>query len=415
MENNRDVLVIGAGIVGVCCAYYLCEKGFEVTVIDKGEISAGCSKENAGLIVPSLVVPLASPGALSYGLKKLLSPGSPFYIKPRLNIEMISWLLHFLKASRPEKMERGMRILHTLNCKSRSLFDEIIQKEGISCEYQTTGWLKVFLSEHGLHEGLKEAKMLKPHGIEFRLLSRDELLSREPLLSAEVMGGILFPDDGHLDPELFTLALSERLIQKGVVFRPNTQALSFEAGDRYINIVRTNRGDLNATQIVLAAGSWSPGLANNLGKNIPIAAGKGYSLMLKNFADPPKSALYLSEGKVAVTPLSGGLRLAGTMELGGMNENINPRRVDAIWNTAKKYLQIPEGVSAEKPWYGLRPCTPDGVPIIERDRYYNNLITASGHCMLGVTQAPVTGWHVARLASNETPDLILYMLKASRF
>lgn len=415
MENKKEVLVIGAGIVGVCCAYYLCEKGFEVTVIDKGEVGGGCSKENAGLIVPSLIVPLASPGALKYGIKTLTNPNSPFYIKPRLNFEMISWMLKFIKASRPERMESGLRILHKLNRKSVALFEEIIRKESLSCNYQTRGWLKVYLSDYGLRGGLNEAQLLKEHGVEYHLLTRKELCEREPLLALETAGGILFPDDACLDPELFTKQLSQRLIKKGVVFETGAQVLDFQVSNRMIRTVITSRGDFQANQIVLAAGAWSTCLAAKLGRKIYVESGKGYSFMLENFPDPPSSALYLSEGKVAVTPLSGGVRLAGTMELGGLNENINQRRVKAIFDTAKKYLHIPDNTTIGKTWFGHRPCTPDGLPVIERDPYYENLITATGHCMLGVTLGPITGWLSSQLASFRTSDDVLHSLKTSRF
>jgi D-amino-acid dehydrogenase len=415
MTNNNDVLVIGAGIIGVCCAYYLHEMGFKVTVIDKGEIASGCSKENAGLIVPSLIVPLASPGALKYGLKTFLNPDSPFYIKPRINLGTISWISKFLRASQSAKIERNLRILHTLNSKSRALFEDIIEKEEISCDFQARGWLKVFTSEHGFKDGLKEAEMLREYGIEYHLLTHNELMEREPILSPVVTSGILFPGDAYLDPELFTRQLAKRLIEKGVVFKTGVQALDFEISDRMIRNVITSRGNFQADQIIVAAGAWSLQLADKLGRNVFIEAGKGYSFILENFPNPPSTALYLSEGKVAVTPLSGGLRLAGTMELGGFNEVINQRRVNAILNTAKKYLILPGEITPGKTWYGLRPCTPDGLPVIERDRYYKNLITATGHCMLGVTQAPVTGWHAAQIASFKSPEIVLHTIKSSRF
>jgi D-amino-acid dehydrogenase len=414
MENKKDVLVIGAGIVGACCAYYLCEMGFEVTVIDQGDIASGCSKENAGLIVPSLIVPLASPAALKYGMKTFLNPDSPFYIKPRLNIGMISWIGKFLKASTPRKVERNLRVLNTLNQHSKSLFEDIIRQENISCDFLPGGWLKVYQSDHGMEDGLKEAELLKDQGIDYQFLTHNEVLKKEPLLSPDVIGGILFPGDAHLDPEHFTRQLSQRLVQKGVVFKTDTQVLDFEVKNRSIIKVITNNGNFQASQIILAAGAWSVKLAEKLGRNLFVEPGKGYSFILENFSHQLPLPLYLSEGKVAVTPLSRGVRLAGTMELGGFNENVNQRRVDAIMNTARKYLQLPEDVAIGMTWSGFRPCTPDGLPIIEKDRYYKNLITATGHCMLGVTQAPVTGWHVARLANNKQPDIILHMLKSSR-
>lgn len=415
MKKEMDVLVIGGGAIGVCSAYYLTEKGLRVSVVEQGEIASGCSGANAGLIVPSYVIPLASPYALRRGLRWILKPESPFYVKPRFDLALFRWLRQFRKSSKFPKMLHGIQVLRDLNYASMELFDRLIKGESLTCNYRKDGWLMVYKTRQGFKEALEETNLMEDHNIDFKILSVDETLKMEPTLQAEISGGIFFPEDSHLDPEKFVRALAARLQEWGVNIITKTEVLEFETSNGNIKTARTTRGDLQPKQIVLAAGAWSPGILKNLGLRLPLQAAKGYSISIIRPEACPITPLYLSEANVAVTPLENSLRFGGTMELTGMDFEINFGRVDTIMRAARDYLGQVENLDVGKIKCGLRPCTPDGLPIIDRSPGYKNLIIATGHGMLGITQAPITGRLISQLACEQTPEVDLTPLRLNRF
>jgi D-amino-acid dehydrogenase len=415
MNSSPDVLVIGAGAIGICSAYYLTEQGLRVTVVEQKEIASGCSGANAGLIVPSHCIPLAAPGVLCQGLKWMLKPESPFYIKPRFDLNLFSWLWRFRKASKSQHILERIRILRNLNYASLELFDRLISSESLSCGCRKHGWLLAYKTVKGFQKAREDAHLLEAHDIEVKIMSADETLEREPILRTEISGGIFFPEDAHLDSEKFARALAGRLRERRATILEHTKVLELEISNKAVELVRTTRGDFKPRHVVLAAGAWSSELVQNLSINLPVEPAKGYSISVKKTEICPAVPLYLTEALVAVTPLEDILRFAGTMELAGMDSSINRRRVDAIMNIANDYLKDVGNRKIVDIWYGFRPCTPDGLPIIDRFPGYDNLIIATGHCMLGVTLAPITGKLVSRLVCGETPDVNLKLLRATRF
>lgn len=411
---KNEVLIVGAGAVGVSAAYYLHQRGYQVSLIDQGDIAAGASKENAGLVVPSHCIPFASPGAVRYGLKSLLDPASPFYIKPQPRPALLAWLNQFRRASSPGRMAHGLKVLHRLNYASKSLFDELISAHALDCGYHQAGWLFAFSSAAGFQEGREEANLLRELGVRVDVFGAPQAREFEPSLSPEIQGGVYYPDDAHLDPEAFVRALADWLREQGVTFRTNTKALDFDLREGAVEAVRTDRGELHAEQIVLAAGAWTPQLLKPLGIRLLVEAAKGYSLTIPKPVGGPAVPLYLSEAKVAVTPLGDNLRFAGTLEICGLDQSINARRVETIRRSANRYLNT--ALEGEAPaWSGLRPCSPDGLPIIERIQGISNLIVATGHCMLGITLAPVTGQLVAEIAAGVSDPALLSLLSSARF
>jgi len=415
MKGDLDVLVIGGGAIGICSAYYLAEQGLRVSIVEQSEIASGCSGPNAGLIVPSHSIPFASPGALNQVFKWMFKPSSPFYVKLRFDPALFYWLWQFRKASNLQQMLQGLCVLRDLNYASSELFDHLITGESLKCNYRRDGWLMAYKTDQGFQEAQEETHLLKAHDIELKTLSVDETLEMEPILCPEISGGILFPEDAHLDPEKFVQALAERLRNRGVTIYVQTKVLAFETSDGCITAIRTTRGNFQPKQVVLAAGAWSAGLVKNLGLRLPVQPAKGYSISIKRPEACPGIPLYLSEAKVAVTPLEDTLRFAGTLELAGMDFNINLRRVEAIMHAAQDYLGEIENLDIAKTWCGLRPCSPDGLPIIDRFPGYNNLIIATGHGMLGITLAPLTGKLISQLACELTPDMDLTPLSVTRF
>ena len=415
MESNQDVLIIGGGVIGVCSAYYLASKGLSVALIEKDEIASGCSYGNGGLIVPSHAMPLASPGALGDGLRWLLDAGSPFYIKPRLDLDLIRWLIGFVSASRMKRLLQSMPVLRDLLFASRALYDELAQTAGFDFGFEGHGSLLVCLSKEMLEHEKKETNFFQRFNIPFQILGQEEVHDLESALLPQVIGGIYYPRDGHIDPARFVRGLAEKARGLGVQVWTKTEAIKLEMSQGRITHVHTTRGVFHPQQIVLATGSWSPDVARSLNLRIPIQAAKGYSITLESPAVRPRLPLLFGEARVVVNPLGDSLRIAGTLELAGMDFSFNSRRVEAIQKSARAYLPGLDTAKVIEIWRGLRPCTPDGLPIISRSRDFSNLIIAAGHAMLGMSLGPVTGKLVTQLVSGENTEWDITLLEMERF
>ena len=413
--SNYDVLVIGGGVIGVCAAYELAGRGARVTLIEQHEITSGASYGNGGLIVPSHCTPLASPGAPWQGLKWMFDPESPFYIKPRADPALIEWMIRFALASRYEPMIRSIQVLRNLLLASSQIYDEFAAQADFEFNYEQKGSLMVYLSQRALKEGEEDSHLLERFGVSARVMNARDVRELEPALSTNVAGGIHYLQDSHIDPFRFVTGLAEKAKERGVRILTKTEVLGFELSDSNIAKVRTTRGDFSARQVVLSAGSWSPALARGLKIKLPIQPAKGYSITLERPQVCPNIPLMFGEAHVVVTPLGGRLRLAGTLELAGMDFSINQRRVAAIRWASARYLTDVYDAKLIEIWRGLRPCTPDDLPIISRSKRYNNLIVATGHATLGMSLGPITGRLVAQLAVGEKTDIELEPLRLERF
>jgi D-amino-acid dehydrogenase len=415
MHSHYDVAVIGGGVIGVCSAYFLAQKGLKVILIEKGEIASGCSYGNGGLIVPSHAVPLASPGALGDGLRWLLDPESPFYIKPRLDAALFAWLARFTLASRQDVMLRSLPALRDLLSASAALYAELARTAGFEFGYESAGSLWVCLTAERLEHEKKEVQLFEQFDIPVEVLGREEVHAREPALLPQVAGGVFYPNDGHIDPYRFVTGLAGQARSLGVDTCTRTEVIGFEASNGRIALIRTTRGDIQAREVVLAAGSWSPEIARALDLHIPIQPAKGYSLTLENPDPSPRLPLLLGEAHVVVNPLGNALCVAGTLELAGMDFSINMRRVEAMRKGSSAYLPGLAEAQVLEIWRGLRPCTPDGLPIIGRSDAFANLVVAAGHAMLGMSLGPVTGSLVAQLICEEKTEIDVFPLRIARF
>ncbi len=415
-RQKADVLVVGGGMMGVCTAYYLAERGSKAMLVEKGEVGAGCSNANAGLLVPGHSMPLATPGIIAKGIRWMLNPESPFYIKARIERDLFSWLWTFRHSCHSEKMHQSMDYLCQLNSASKQLFEELADR-GLRFFFEKKGLLIVCKTKSNLEAAVQEVKDKEKLKIPATILSKERLLEMEPALSDDVAGGVHFPQDGHIDCHQFLTAIAEQARARGAKIITRTEVIGWEKDRGKIKKIMTTRGEISAEQIVLAAGAWSAPLVKELGLRLPIQAAKGYSLSYKKPSNSPAMPMILSETKVAVTPLPGILRLGGTLELAGMDLRINRRRVEAIMKTAPNYLR---GIKAEEMelvelWRGLRPCSPDGVPLLGRCERYNNLVVASGHAMQGVSLGPITGKLVSQILSGEKPMIDVGPMKVERF
>ncbi|HKZ68975.1 MAG TPA: FAD-dependent oxidoreductase [Anaerolineales bacterium] len=420
MSEKTDVLVIGGGVVGVCAAYYLAGRGCRVTLIEQGEIASGCSYANAGLIVPSHATPLPQPGALASGLKWLLDPKSPFYIKPRLDFDLLRWLITFAAHCTERHVRYALPVLRDLGLASAALYDELAALFDFG--YTHHGLILAYKTKAALGHGLAEAELLNANGLSAVPLSPAEAHETEPTLRSDLAGGIFYKADSHLNPAMFVTGLAKCLQGKGrVAIQRNTKVKGLVKSGRRIECVETTAGDFRPAEVVVAAGAWSPALTRSLDLNVPIQAAKGYSVTVKRPLIYPRHGLLLGESRVAVTPMLSPegdiLRFAGTLELTGLDLSINQRRAEAVRRAPKDYMIGLEGALLEtmEVWSGLRPCTPDGLPIIGRPASLDNLTLAAGHAMVGMSLGPITGKLVAQIVCGEKTDVDVRPLRAERF
>ncbi|MBL7960446.1 FAD-dependent oxidoreductase [bacterium] len=419
MEQKFDVIIIGGGAIGICSAYYLSKNGLSVAVIEKNEIGkeSSCSFGNAGLISPSHFVPLAAPGMVAKGLKWMFNPESPFYIHPRMDGELLKWLWRYFRACNEKQMRRGIPVLRDLTTESLRLFKEINSDENISYGFEHRGLLMLHNTIAGEKANRHEAHLAEEVGVETRLLNNDELNNLEPNVKILSRGGLYFPNDAHLIPDQFVNAMAELAKKNGVGFFAQTEALGFEKNGNRITSIVTSNGKIGGKEFILASGSWAPMLMKKLSLNISVQPGKGYSVTVQQPVHLPKIPFILTEARVAITPMGGTLRFGGTLELSPINLTINERRVKAILNAVPAYLDDMrlDAVNTKEAWAGLRPCSPDGLPFIGRFQAVPNLIAATGHAMLGITLAPITGKLISEIVSNENNIVDISQLKPDRF
>jgi len=417
MDSKRNVLVIGGGAVGLCAAYYLSRSGAAVTVVDKGMMGNGCSLHNAGYISPSHFVPLAAPGVFLQGLKWMVNSTSPLYIKPRFDLDLLVWGLRFARACNERVAHRAAPFLLDLLRHSSKLFDELSQLEGMRLELTKKGIVMLFCTEKEKEGLLHENDLANRFGLESHMVNRQQLHDLDPQIEFRAQGGWYVPSDSHIVPAMFVKTLSDFLERYQITLYRNTEIQGFETSGNSVVGILTSNGRWKADQIVLASGAWSRLLAQKLGINMSLQAGKGYSITFKNPKVKPTRPYILTQGRVAVTPFSDSLRFAGTMEIAGLDLSITRPRVEAILDAIPKYFgNIERSPSRSgEVWAGLRPVTPDGLPYVGRLRKYPNLIAATGHAMLGISLAPVTGKLVAEIVAGQQPSHDLTLLDPNRY
>ena len=419
MSQGKSVVICGGGIVGLSCAYYLAREGWSVTVLERNAEGAdSCAQGSAGYISPSHVIPLAAPGMVLKGLKWMLSSRSPFYIKPRLSADLMRWGWLFARACTPQHTERAAPVLRDLCLGGRKLFLELADATGNVFELRKEGLLNLCKTQEGLdHEAHGLAKLANELGVEAQVLDAKRTAELEPGTKLDVAGSVYFPIDAHLTPRKFMPALIALLKQMGVALRWNTSVNGWRTAGGSVAAVETTAGEFTADEFVLAAGSWSSSMVKGLDIRLPLQAGKGYSLTIEQPRFQLTKSLILTERRVAATPMGGKLRFGGTMEISGINDRIRSERVQQIIDAVPHYF--PEFTVADfagiKPWFGLRPVSPDGLPYIGRFGRHPNLIAACGHAMLGVTMAPSTGLLVADVLAARKPFISLEMLSPDRY
>jgi D-amino-acid dehydrogenase len=415
---SKQCLVIGAGVIGLSAAYYLMRRGHRVTILEReAEPRDGCSFGNAGMIVPSHFIPLAAPGMVALGLKWMWNPESPFYVKPRLDAELLAWGWKFWRASTPEHVARSAPLLRDLSFASRACFEELAELIGNDFGLVKRGLLMLCKTAQALDEEARTAARARELGVPAEVLDAKQAAALDPGVRMDIAGAIHFPTDCHLSPGRFMAALQRELERGGAAFSFQTEVTGWRVQGRRVEAVRTTRGEFTGDEIILCGGAWSPAVARGLRLSLPMQAGKGYSLTLSPPRQLPELCAIFSEARVAVTPMGGALRFGGTMEIAGFNSAINPARVRGIVNAVPHYFPdfTPEDFAGIEPWCGLRPCSPDGLPYLGRCGAYDNLSTATGHAMMGLSLGPISGRLIAEILSGEPPSIAISMLSPDRY
>jgi D-amino-acid dehydrogenase len=412
----KHVVIVGGGVIGLAAALECARRGHRVTVIERDPVRRGASLGNAGMIVPSHFIPLAAPGMVALGLKWMWNPESPFYIRPRWSWDLLTWGLRFWQASTAQRVDRAGPLLRDLQLASRTAFERLAG-EADDFGLERRGLLVLCKTAATLEEEAHTAARAQGLGIPAQVLDARQTSALEAGLTMNISGAVYYERDCHLDPVRFVAALEQRLRSASVELVYDAAVTGWRREGTRLVAVGTTRGEISADEFVLAGGAWSPELVRELGLRLPMQAGKGYSVTLPEPVERPRICAILAEARVAVTPMGGALRFGGTMELAGMDETINPRRIAGIVRAAHEYFPrfAAEHFAGIKPWCGLRPCSPDGLPYLGRTRAASNLVVATGHAMMGLSLAPVTGEIVAAILDGETPRFDLELQRVDRF
>jgi D-amino-acid dehydrogenase len=414
----KPTVIIGGGIIGLFSAYYLVREGIEVEIIDQTDLQNTCSTGNAGMIVPSHIIPLASPGMIEKGIKWMFSRKSPFYIHPRLDKRLIEWGWLFYKHANARHVAHSIPNLKNIGLLSRALYVQFAgeHKEQADIGLETGGLLMLYQSKHIEKEEIEGAMLARKHGLEAEIISKADLSILEPNQEINAIGGVFYPGDAHLRPEQLQVFLRQYLLDKGVKFHLNETVQVFDKQSDKINAIITDKATHQADNVVFCAGSWSGLLGEKLGIKLPMMGGKGYSFFQSNRPKIAKAAI-LVDARVSVSPYDDQVRFGGTMEITGINTKIDPMRVQGIVDSINRYYPAfethPPAVSTI--WTGLRPCSPDGLPYIGRVEGFSNLIIGTGHSMMGLSLAPATGKIMAEILQNQETSIPLAAFSPLRF
>ena len=418
MAKQKSVLIVGGGVIGLCCAYYMSKRGHQVTVLERGGPDRDCcSLGNAGMIVPSHFVPLAAPGMVALGLRMMLNPESPFCIRPRCNWDLLNWAWKFYRSANADHVSRSAPLLRDLNLASRRCFEELDDQDGLDFGLVKKGLLLLCKSQHVFNEEAESAERSEKLGIPAQVLTSEQTAKLEPNIRMDIVGGVYFPLDCHFSPERFFKNLTNALKRDGVQFVWSNEATGWHVSGKRIEAVQTRQSEFIADEYILAGGAWSPEIVRALKLNLPMQAGQGYSITLQSPKQLPQICSILTEARIAVTPMDGALRFAGTLEIAGLKQSVNQRRVDGIVKAIPSYF--PEFVTEDfrniPVWTGLRPCSPDGLPYCGRFNRYANLTAATGHAMMGMSLGPITGKLISEIVSDEKPSIDVGALNPDRF
>ena len=415
----KRIAVVGGGVIGLATAWQLSRRGAHPIVIDAGRLGRGCSQGNAGWICPTISTPLPSPDLNSRSLLEMLRPGSPLYVKPSTVPSLRPWLKRFRSHCREADYQHGLGALASLNAHTFRLMQEW-EDEGLDFEWHRQGLLMVFRDPDKLAAAETEvARTADLVGSGWRRVEREELTDLEPALNDGPRGGLLLQDEGHVRPESLAKAFRADLLERDVELRENEPVTGFRWDGSRATAVETARSTILVDAVLLTAGAETGTLAAACEWSVPMTAGKGYSVTYPNSPRMPRRPLYLADAKVAVTPFAGGLRAAGTMELSGINQELDSRRLKSVRKAVARDLNVGlDDATVESggtEWVGMRPMVPDTLPVMGAVPGKPNVFVSSGHQMLGMTLSAASGWAMAGLILEGRAPLDLTPFSPARF
>lgn len=420
IQNNngkKTAVIVGGGIVGLSSAYHLNKAGWQVTVLDKGDFTDCCSYGNAGMLVPSHFTPLAAPGIVAQGIKWMFSNKSPFYIKPSLNLNLLTWGLQFIRHANAQNVKNGETPIRDLNLYSKELYTQLEKDLSADIDLHIDGILFLFKTEKTADEEIKMAAHARELGLDAVVMTPAEAQEMEPDVKLDVAGAVHYRSDGHLYPVALMKALLQKLKDSGVHLLKHKEVIGIRKNQSQVTELITGGESFKADKFVLAGGSWLGNLAKLAELKVPVMPGKGYSFMTDAFQQKLRLPSLLLEARVALTPMGGHVRIGGTMELAAVNSKIYMNRVKGIVESVPAYypeynLRIPE---KNKIWFGFRPCSPDGLPYLGVSKKYDNLIIAGGLGMMGLSLGQACGKVVCDLANGNKPEVRIEKFNPERF
>jgi len=410
------VVVVGGGVAGLCCAYYLRQRDIDVTVLESRTVASpdAASYGNGGWITPAQAGPLPEQGLTIYGLRALTSADSPLYFRPSYLPKLAPWLTRFWTYCNARDHGRGWAAIAALGGRVFTLVDEMVA-DGMDFELHKTGMICATAEPAEAQKVLDGMEPMRRFGFELptELMLADELHAFEPALSDRVQAGFYVAQQWHVRAHTFTKALGDAVRRHGAEVVEGVRVEGFDTADSRVRAAHTTRGEISGDAFVLAAGSWTTPLVRRLGVRIPMEPGKGYTFLLQPTV-MPKHGILFADIHAGASPLSDRLRISGTMEFSGYNLDLDQRRIDNVFRLAREYIQL-EQPAYESPWAGLRPMVVDGLPIIDWVHPYRNAYVATGYSMLGMTLSQPAGEAIAEMITSGTRPEVLEPFRLDRF
>ena len=410
-----NVVVVGAGIVGLCAAWHLVKRGVKVTLIDRAEPGRGCSFGNSGSLSSGSVAPLAMPGVVKTAPRMLLDPSSPLRVAPGYGLKAAPWLARFVAASRPARVQEIANALAALLRPAIEHHARVLREIEAMDLLRLDGQLVVYRSEAHLAKDDAVWELRRRHGQQMQVLDRAGILALEPAVGPAYTVGVYLPDQAMVaDPYRYCEELARALAHRGAgILRDDVRAI--EIGPGGVLGVRLSRGPVAADKVVVAAGAWSAELLRPLGHRIPLESQRGYHITLKDTGVDIRRPVVPADRKVFITPQESGLRVGGTVEFAGLEAPPNPSRAELLLQDLTAVFPEARLTGPRSDWMGHRPCLPDSLPVIGESPTHCGLWLAFGHGHLGLTSAAVTGDVLAHAMHGEPPGLDLVLFSVARF
>ncbi len=401
--RTPDVAIVGGGSIGLVAALELARRGLKPVVFERaGDLLASCSAGSAGLLSPAHSTPLPTPSAVREGLRYMARSDSPFSM--RLRPALIPWLLRFMVAARSSRVRAGTHALRELSLSSLVLHEQYAS-DGLDTGLRAHGALNIYETDRGFEAGKTEAEALAAQGSKSDVLTGEQARELEPALSDRVVGGVFYPGEAQCDPERFLRAIAEAAVDTGALIRTRAEVFGVRLNGTRVEALETAHGDVTPRHVVVANGAWAAEMSRHVGRPVPIEGAKGYHVDLERASSDPSVPVYMQEARVIATPFEDRLRLSGTLQLTGLDMRLDRGRAMATLEAGNRTLREISRSRVTEVWRGIRPCAPDGLPVIGRSGRIENMIFATGHAMKGLHLAPITACLVADLLTGAEPAI----------